>query len=70
MSKCQERMSRFELQNSRQLSEVIQVSPRTIYDWTHVGFIPHYKLPKEVRFKINLTQRHSKGRLNYSVAEY
>lgn len=34
-----------------ELSELIQVSKRTIYEWTHIGFIPHYKLPKGVRFK-------------------
>jgi len=34
----------------QQLGELIQVSPKTIYQWTHIGFIPHYKLPKGVRF--------------------
>ena len=34
-----------------QLSELISISRSTIYEWTHCGFIPHYKLPKGVRFK-------------------
>ena len=35
----------------QQLSEFIQYSPKTIYQWVHVGFIPHYKLPKGIRFR-------------------
>lgn len=51
----------------QQLGELIQVSPKTIYQWTHIGFIPHYKLPKGVRFKKAdvtawLSKRHRKGR--------
>ena len=34
-----------------QLSELFEVSPSTIYHWTQSDFIPHYKLPKGVRFK-------------------
>ena len=54
----------------RQLSEILQVSRRTIYDWTHIGFIPHYKFPKGVRFlkpKIEkwLQARRTKGRNSY-----
>lgn len=36
----------------KDLSELLQVSPKTIYQWTHTGFIPHYKLPKGVRFRM------------------
>ena len=35
----------------QQLSELIQVSPKIIYQWTHTGYIPHYKLPKGIRFR-------------------
>lgn len=35
----------------KQLSALIQVSPKTIYQWIHIGFIPCYKLPKGVRFR-------------------
>ena len=34
-----------------QLSELIQISRSTLYEWTHVGFIPHYKFPKGLRFE-------------------
>ena len=51
----------------RQLSDSIQISPKTIYQWTHTGFIPHYKLPKGVRFRKRdveswLNSKHRKGR--------
>ena len=56
----------------QQLSELIQVRPKTIYQWTHTGFIPHYKLPKGVRFRpfeidIWLKKRQRKGRGRYRV---
>jgi len=55
-----------------QLSELLQISCRTIYDWTHTGFIPHYKFPKGVRFKLSeverwLERRKKRGRENYQV---
>jgi excisionase family DNA binding protein len=34
-----------------QLNELMQISQSTIYDWTHSGFMPHYKFPKGLRFK-------------------
>jgi len=34
-----------------QIAELLQVSKRTIYDWTHIGYIPHYKFPNKLRFK-------------------
>ena len=34
----------------KDLSEILQVSPKTIYQWTHMKKIPFYKLPKGVRF--------------------
>ena len=37
----------------QQLSELLQVSRSTIYEWTHIGLIPHYKLPKGLRFKLS-----------------
>ena len=40
-----------------QLSELIQVSKRTVYDWIHCGFISHYKLRKGVRFKESEMER-------------
>jgi len=35
----------------KDLSEWLQVSRSTIYQWTHMRTISHYKLPKGVRFK-------------------
>lgn len=36
----------------QQLSELIQVSPKTIYQRIHIGFIPCYKLSKGIRFNV------------------
>ena len=52
-----------------ELSELIQVSPSTIYHWTQANFIPHYKLPKGIRFKITeiegwLRKKRMSGREN------
>ena len=53
-----------------QLSEIIQISPSTIYHWTQAGFIPHYKLPKGLRFRIGeienwLNRKKIRGRNSY-----
>ncbi|MDP8233325.1 MAG: helix-turn-helix domain-containing protein [Candidatus Saelkia tenebricola] len=54
------------------LGEVLKVSQRTIYDWTHANFIPYYKFPKGVRFKKTeierwLKQKHQNGRMFHKV---
>ena len=46
----------------KELSDLIQISPRTLYEWTHIGFIPHYKLPRGVRFKIAEVEKWMEGR--------
>jgi len=56
----------------QQLSELIQIKRSTLYEWTHSGFIPHYKLPKGVRFKEVeiagwLEKRHKKGRASFKI---
>jgi excisionase family DNA binding protein len=56
----------------QQLSEYLQVSPKTIYQWTHIGFIPYYKFPKGVRFReeeiLNwMVKRRNKGRQTYKL---
>jgi excisionase family DNA binding protein len=33
-----------------ELSEMINVKPKTIYDWVHKGKIPNYKLEGSLRF--------------------
>ncbi|MHB8131750.1 MAG: helix-turn-helix transcriptional regulator [Mobilitalea sp.] len=60
------------LLNIEQLSELIQISRSTLYEWTHCGFIPHYKLPKGVRFKEAevdnwLKRRQRKGRSQFRI---
>jgi len=55
-----------------QVADLFQVSKRTIYGWPHAGFIPHYKFPKGVRFKLSeverwLERRKKRGRENYQV---
>ena len=57
----------------KQLSEAIQVRRSTLYEWTHTGFIPHYKFPKGVRFKTSeieewLKKRKKKGRLTFKIS--
>lgn len=53
-----------------QLSAMMGVSRRTLYDWVHIGFIPHYKFPKGIRFRATdmekwLKNRRRKGRITY-----
>lgn len=56
----------------KDIAEYLDVSRRTIYDWVHMGYIPHYKFPKGIRFRLQeidnwLKHRHSKGRKTYSL---
>ena len=39
--------------NIKSISEILGVSPKTIYHWTHCGSIPHYRLPKGIRFRVS-----------------
>ena len=45
-----------------QVAEILQVSKRTVYDWTHIGYIPHYKFPNGVRFKETEIERWVKNK--------
>ena len=36
---------------AKQVSELIEVKPSTIYSWVHAGLIPYVKLGKCIRFK-------------------
>jgi len=61
------------LLNIKELSDLVGFSPRAIYDWVHVGFIPHYKFPKGVRFKVSeverwIENRKNKGRNLYKIS--
>lgn len=37
----------------KQLSELLNVKVKTIYDWTHKGEIPHIKFGHLVRFDLD-----------------
>ncbi len=37
----------------KDIAEYLGVSQQTAYFWTHSGIIPHYRLPKAVRFKLS-----------------
>lgn len=39
------------LMTAKQVSELIEVKPTTVYQWVHLGLIPYVKLGKCVRFK-------------------
>lgn len=60
----------------KQLSELLQVDQSTVYKWSHMGFVPHIKLGKAVRFvesevEIWLRQRSRQGRktMRYNVED-
>ncbi len=37
----------------KDIAEYLGVSEKTVYYWTHIQFIPHYRLPKAIRFKLS-----------------
>ncbi|OGW92257.1 MAG: hypothetical protein A3G33_06590 [Omnitrophica bacterium RIFCSPLOWO2_12_FULL_44_17] len=39
------------LMTAKQVSELIEVKPCTVYQWVHEGLIPYVKLGRCVRFK-------------------
>ena len=36
-----------------EICDLLQVSRSTVYEWTHMEKIPHYKLPKGIRFRMS-----------------
>lgn len=42
----------YKLLSVSEVAELLNVKESTIYDWTHSGFIPHYKLGRRVLFKL------------------
>lgn len=40
-----------------QLSEIIAIKKKTIYDWTHKGLIPYKKLGRLLRFDLSTIER-------------
>ena len=62
------------LMTAKQVSELIEVKPSTVYQWVHVGLIPYVKIGKCVRFKKNelfrwIDKNHRKERVSFKSAE-
>jgi len=58
------------LLTSQEIADYLGVKLSTIYSWTHLGFIPHIKVGRLVRFKESdvqkwLKKRSEKGRVEY-----
>ena len=56
----------------KQLSELLQVKPSTVYKWAHYRFIPYVKLETSIRFREKrveewLKKRERKGRGAYRI---
>ena len=63
--------SHWRLLNAQEIADLLGVKKSTIYQWTHQGFIPHVKIGKLVRFKVNtvvnwVNERETKGRKHRS----
>ena len=57
----------------KQICEILQVSRSTVYEWVHIGFIPHYKYPGGLRFRESevdrwLRRRRECGRTTYKTS--
>jgi len=56
----------------KELSELLQVKPSTVYKWVHYRYIPHVKLGTAIRFRVAkieewLKKRERKGRNSYKI---
>jgi excisionase family DNA binding protein len=54
------------------MAEYLGVKVSTIYQWTHIGYIPHMKLGRFVRFKENevlkwLESKNNNGRITEAI---
>ena len=62
------------LMTAKQVSELIEVKPSTVYQWVHLGLIPYIKIGKCVRFKKDelfrwIDKNHRKERVSFKSAE-
>ena len=60
------------LLTTKQLAEILQMAPSTIYSWVHTGYVPYIKLGKCVRFNEKKVfkwteDKSEKGRLTYKI---
>jgi len=46
----------------KEVATYLQVSPKTVCHWTHTKFIPHYRLPKGLRFRLSEVENWMKRR--------
>ena len=56
----------------KQLADLLQVRPTTVYKWVHYKYVPHIKLRSLIRFKEKrveewLKRRERKGRNSYRI---
>ena len=59
---------------AKQVSELIEVKPSTVYQWVHVGLIPYVKIGKCVRFKKDelfrwIDKNHRRERVSFKTVE-
>ena len=60
------------LLNVKQVANKLNVKPITVYQWAYMGFIPHLRLGKCLRFDEKevekwVEKRKTKGRLRYRL---
>ena len=59
---------------AKQVSELIEVKPSTVYQWVHLGLIPYVKIGKCVRFKKDelfrwIDKNHRRERVSFKSVE-
>ena len=62
------------LMTARQVGELIEVKPATVYQWVHIGLIPYVKIGKSVRFKKDelfrwIDKNHRRERVSFKSVE-
>jgi excisionase family DNA binding protein len=62
------------LMTAKQVSELIEVKPSTVYQWVHLGLIPYVKIGKCVRFKKDelfrwIDKNHRRERVSFKSVE-
>ena len=62
------------LMTAKQVGELIEVKPATVYQWVHIGLIPYVKIGKSVRFKKDelfrwIDKNHRRERVSFKSVE-
>ena len=62
------------LMTAKQVSELIEVKPSTVYQWVHLELIPYVKIGRCVRFKKDelfrwIDKNHRKERVSFKSVE-